>query len=273
MSDTLNLVRIGDQDYRARIERPLDIAIPLDFDGDQPRHFGAPPASAKPMSVKKFVGNVRTGGSCNCQVVTLVPHCNGTHTECVGHVTKERVAVASLARKPIYSAVVATVQPLRPDETDEASDPRPETGDALITAGELSDALQGPAVDALVVRTRPNGPGKRNRDYSAQPYPPYFSLEAIGLIVDRGIEHLLVDVPSIDRAHDEGKLSGHRVFWGMPAGATDLAAARRREATVTEMVFVPNDIPDGHYGLNLQIAPFLSDAAPSRPILYPLERR
>ena len=34
------------------------------------------------------------------------------------------------------------------------------------------------------------------------------------------------------------------------------------------MIFVPNKIIDGKYLLNLQFAPFVSDASPSRPILY-----
>ena len=41
-----------------------------------------------------FVGDTRAGGSCNCEILTLAPHCNGTHTECVGHVTDDRVAVS-----------------------------------------------------------------------------------------------------------------------------------------------------------------------------------
>ena len=38
--------------------------------------------------------------------------------------------------------------------------------------------------------------------------------------------------------------------------------------TITEMVFIPDEVEDGDYLLNLQIAPFFADAAPSRPILY-----
>ena len=36
------------------------------------------------------------------------------------------------------------------------------------------------------------------------------------------------------------------------------------------MIYVPDCISDGSYLLNLQIPAFLSDAAPSRPILYAL---
>jgi hypothetical protein len=40
--------------------------------------------------------------------------------------------------------------------------------------------------------------------------------------------------------------------------------------TVTELIYAPDPIPDGHYLLNLQVAPLLADAAPSRPVLYPV---
>nr|MDQ3322374.1 hypothetical protein [Acidobacteriota bacterium] len=38
--------------------------------------------------------------------------------------------------------------------------------------------------------------------------------------------------------------------------------------TITEMIFAPDSISDGAYLVNLQIAPFIADAAPSRPILF-----
>ena len=40
--------------------------------------------------------------------------------------------------------------------------------------------------------------------------------------------------------------------------------------TITEMIFVDNHIEDGSYLLNLQIPAFVSDAAPSRPIIFKL---
>ena len=39
-------------------------------------------------------------------------------------------------------------------------------------------------------------------------------------------------------------------------------------AFITEMVFIPDEVEDGDYLLNLQIAPFFADTSPSRPILY-----
>jgi hypothetical protein len=85
-----------------------------------------------------------------------------------------------------------------------------------------------------------------------------------------GVEHLLVDLPSVDRMNDGGRLLAHRAFWGMPAGTTHATHATRPNATITELIYVPEQIPDGLYLLSLQVAPFVADAAPSRPLLYPL---
>jgi arylformamidase len=40
--------------------------------------------------------------------------------------------------------------------------------------------------------------------------------------------------------------------------------------TVTEMTLVPDGIPDGLYLLDIAVPAFLSDAAPCRPVIYPL---
>ena len=39
-------------------------------------------------------------------------------------------------------------------------------------------------------------------------------------------------------------------------------------ATITELIRVPVELPDGLYYLNLMIAPLQSDTSPSKPVLY-----
>jgi hypothetical protein len=251
----------------------IDISIPLDFAGRQPSHFGAPPAMARPLEADGFVGDVRAGGSCNCEVLTLTPHCNGTHTECVGHLSRQRVSVAGKALSPLLLAALVSVEPVEAARSDESADPPPRGGDRLITASALRHALENlgetpePQPSALVVRTLPNEPAKTTLDYGSGPVPPYFSLDAIRLIVDHGIQHLLCDLPSVDRSHDEGRLAGHRLFWGLAGDA----GRGRENATVTEMIYVPDTVADGFYALSLQLPPFMTDAAPSRPLLYALD--
>ena len=262
-----------DGPIRADASRAIDISIPLRFGGAQPSHFGASPASAAALRSGEFVGDVRLGGSCNCEEYRLTPHCNGTHTECVGHVTGERSSVHALARSGPEIALLLSIAPVPVSDTQESATPRPKRADRLITARALSAAWQrwrAPQPTALVIRTLPNDAGKLTRAYDPQEPPPFLTSEAVEAIVGRGIEHLLLDVPSLDRSHDEGMLSGHRLFWGLPPGSRTLAQARRPDATVTEMVFVPDEAADGFYLLDLQLAPFVADATPSRPLLYPV---
>ena len=68
--------------------------------------------------------------------------------------------------------------------------------------------------------------------------------------------------------YDAGKLSNHRVFWNVEQGSFDANERTRINSTITELIYVPNEIEDGEYLLNLQIAPFAADASPSRPILF-----
>lgn len=258
---------------RADFSRPIDISIPLDFAGPQPAHFGAPAATASALRSGDFVGDVRIGGSCNCEEYRLTPHCNGTHTEGVGHVTRERLGVHRLANSGPELALLLSVEPVGAAQTSETAVPAPQRGDWLVSAHAIAgawDSWRALTPTALVLRTLPNDASKMSRRYDAAEPPPYLTQAAVGLIVARGIEHLLLDLPSLDRARDEGLLSGHRLFWGLPAGSRSVAEAQRPRATITEMVFVPDDVADGFYLLDLQLAPFVADAAPSRPLLFPL---
>jgi len=99
--------------FRVRGDLGADISLPLDFHGRQPSHFCAPPATARPLEIDGFVGDTRQGGSCNCDVLTLVPHCNGTHTESARHLVTDSPHVASLATDALVPALLLSV-PTRP---------------------------------------------------------------------------------------------------------------------------------------------------------------
>jgi hypothetical protein len=146
-------------------------------------------------------------------------------------------------------------------------------GDRVITRVALAAALRDLETagnQALVVRTTPNGEDKRMRRYEGESPAPFLTLEAARYLVELGIEHLLVDLPSIDRAQDGGLLAAHRLLLG-PAGRKPQRRARRtaRRPTITELVYVPDGVDDGLYLMSLQVPAFAGDAAPSRPLLYP----
>jgi arylformamidase len=249
---------VGSRKFVADMARGTPIAIPMRFEGPQPNFFGVPTATAEPVKSGDWQGDVRKGGSCNVYRYHLVPHCNGTHTECIGHMVEERVSLPDcLPATPMPATLVSlTPKALVIDAT-------------LLQTALLRHPLAG-FHRALVLRTLPNGDDKLSRQYVGPLPCAYLGLDAAELLVRMGVEHLLLDVPSLDPAEDEGRMSAHRVFWGMPADSHKLAAVRRPQATVTEMIYVPDALPDGYYLLDLQIPAFMTDAAPSRPILYPV---
>ncbi len=265
---------VGGRRFRVRSDRGADISLPLDFHGEQPRHFGAPLARAAPLEIGSFIGDTRQGGSCNCEVLTLVPHCNGTHTESVAHVVAGSRNVASLAMDALIPTLLLSV-PIRAAATSaETSDPGPLPGDRWVTAEairEVATQTDSQPQPGLVIRTLPNDESKRVRDYDQGDVPPYFSTDAVDLLVGWGVSHVLIDLPSLDRSHDQGHLTGHRRFWGLPRAGAPAAEPERPEASITEMIYVPDHLTDGVYALSLQIAPLVTDAAPSRPLLFPLE--
>ncbi len=235
--------------YRADLTRPIDISLPLRFNEQGVNAWYAPWPEAAPVEAGNFVGSVARGGSVNFFNVRLNPHGNGTHTECVGHITPEQHSVRRALTRFLFTARLVSLYPVRQAD-----------GDRVITAAQLAEVLQPGEVEAVVLRTLPNDDHKRHVNYSGA-NAPYLEAAAAALLADYGIEHLLLDLPSVDREEDGGRLAAHRAFWRYPE-------ATRQEATITELIYVPNAVADGLYLLQLQLPAFELDAAPAWPVLY-----
>ncbi|HTW38319.1 MAG TPA: cyclase family protein [Steroidobacteraceae bacterium] len=263
-------LRAAAREYLVDLDRPVSLASELSFSAEDPRYFGAPAASSQPLAIAGFSGSVAAGASCNCSTVSLTPHCNGTHTECVGHLTTQPLDAFRVVPPGLLPAVLVSVAPENAACAGETSLPQPRAQDALITQRLLARAWSAAQpraaapVCALVIRTLPD------RDARRDAVPPYLSKEAVLWIVECGIEHLVVELPSVDRLEDDGLLTAHRVFFGLPAGARDLGEARRPGCTITELACVPGTLHDGEYLLELQVPAIAGDAVPSRPLLYAL---
>jgi len=243
--------------------RGRSIAMPLDPHGAQPAFFTTRPANARPLQVGDFIGDMRRGGSCNAETVEFTPHCHGTHTECLGHVTRE----CQVVQETIYAApVLARLVSLRPGPGSNRGDP-PRFSRAALEA-VLAD-LRVPPVEALVVRTLPNDPARMVRAYLDAPDYPIFGPQAMDWLSAQPLKHLLVDMPSLDIPRDEGKLANYRAWWGLDGRPAPPGFDPGRRS-VTEMVFVPDELADGLYWLHLELAPLVGEATPSRPMLYPV---
>ncbi len=235
--------------YNIDLDCPIDISIPLCAGANNVNAWWAEPVKIEPVRMGDFVGDVNEGGSVNFRNVFLNPHGNGTHTECVGHISKEPFTINQSLKTFFFLAQLITIEPTIIDN-----------GDAVIMKEQLQKFMLNADCDALIIRTLPNEKDKLKKQYSGTNFP-YVDAAAMQFIVEQNIQHLLIDLPSVDRESDEGKLAAHHVFWKYPENT-------RTTATITEMIYVADEIMDGIYFLNIQITALENDATPSKPVLY-----
>lgn len=239
--------------YRADLSAPIDLSMPLRNGIDNANCFYAPPVAFWPVEAGSFIGSTERGGPVNFFNVTFNPHGNGTHTECVGHIAKERYVLRECLTEAHFRAKLVSLYPQKTDE-----------GDRVLTRAQLEEVISKHEAEALIIRTFPNDALKLRTTYSGA-NPPYLHHEAAKYIADCGVQHLLLDLPSVDREEDGGLLLAHRAFWQYPE-------AVRESCTITELIYVSNEIKDGFYLLNLQTASFDLDASPSKPVIFAVEK-
>lgn len=230
------------------MQRPMDISIPLHTGDNQVNCYYAPPFSTAPVVMGNFIGDVKQGGAVNYKNVQLNPHGNGTHTECVGHIADMDITIQKTLKQFHFLAYMVSVHPQKESN-----------GDEIVMTHEIIKQLSI-IPEALIIRTLPNAESKCSKNYSGT-NPPYFESAFFAWAAENNIQHILTDLPSLDREQDGGKLLAHRAFFQYPENP-------RLESTITELIFVPDTIADGIYLLNLHVAPFEMDAAPSKPVLF-----
>jgi len=244
----LATINHNNRNHLIDLSKPLDISIPLRGDSSNVNAWYLGHPKIEPHAEGDFVGKISEGASTNFNDIWFNPHAHGTHTECVGHITKEFHSVNQNLNRFFFYAEVVTIAPEKYQE------------DFVISRKQLQYAYGNKKRQAVVIRTLPNLKEKQSTQYS-NTNPPYLLEQTAELLVEKEIDHLLIDLPSVDKEKDSGALLAHQAFW-------NTAGKVRKNATITEFIFVPNSIKDGSYFLNLQVAPFENDASPSRPVLY-----
>jgi kynurenine formamidase len=227
---------------------PLDISIPLVSGSDNLRAWYVDSPVMEPVRANGFTGSVNEGGSVNFRTIQFNPHGHGTHTECLGHITNTVHSVNQSVKQFFCKAQLVTLDPIKSGE------------DTIITLEQFEALNWQSEISAVIIRTNPNHEAKKHLNYSGT-NPTYFESGCVDVLNRLGIIHFIVDLPSVDREHDHGELAFHHKFWGIP----DNPDFKR---TITELAFIEDTISDGVYVLDLQLAPFENDAAPSRPLLY-----
>jgi len=245
----------NNETFQIDLSKPIDISIPLTNTDENPIAWYIEKPQIEPVRFGDWVGKVSEGSSStNFNNIFFNPHGHGTHTECLGHITREFYSINQSLKQFFFTAELITLKPYAQGE------------DHVITKIQIMAALEGKSPEAIVIRTLPNGTDKLSRKYS-NINPAYLHESAAEYIREIGIQHLLIDLPSVDKEHDEGKLLAHKAFWNV-TNVNELNDDARLNATITELIFVADNVRDGSYLLNLQIASFENDASPSKPILY-----
>lgn len=242
------------QNFQIDLSKPIDISIPLSNTDDNPIAWYIEKPEIEPVRFGDWIGKVSEGSSTNFNNIFFNPHGHGTHTECLGHITREFYSINQCLKQFFFTAELVSIAP------------ESIGNDLAITKTQIENALNGKTPEAIVIRTSPNLESKKHKNYS-KTNPPYLLQEAATFIRESGIKHLLIDLPSVDREEDEGRLLAHKAFWNVK-DVDNLNTDARLYCTITEMIFVDDSVKDGSYVLNLQIASFENDASPSKPVLY-----
>lgn len=245
-------LKYSGESFVADLSKAIDISIPV----GQVKCFYAPDPKSEPFKAGDFIGSVSKGSPVNFYNLFLNPHGNGTHTEGLGHISLAHESINDQLKVHHFMAALVSV------ETTLVNN------DQLVTLDNFKESCNWEIPEAIVIRTLPNLETKLTTDYSGT-NPPYLEEALIRHLAEQGVEHLIVDLPSVDREEDGGKLLGHKAFWNLN-DITKSADSNRAHCTITELVYIRNDIEDGLYLLNLQIPSISLDAVPSKPVLYKL---
>ena len=241
-------IQIQDKSIEIDLSKPLDISIPMQASDENPLAWYLGKPSIEPVKMGDWTGKVSEGASVNFNNVIFNPHAHGTHTECFGHISHEFHSVNDSLKTFFFLAEVISVTPEKVDK------------DEIISEESIKNSLKGKTPEAIIIRTLPNNPEKKSKHWSDTNWP-FLHEKAALFLREIGVKHLLIDLPSVDKEKDEGKLLAHKAFWNYPEKP-------RVSCTISELIYVDDSISDGSYLLNLQIASFHNDASPSKPVLY-----
>ena len=251
--------------WEADLDRARSIARPIRFDGSSARAFGLPAASREAFRAGGASLALEEGGTLDCYGLTIWPHGNGTHTESVGHLARGAPAPCELLGASPLLAALVTLPIARLGDLSDTYEQRSGPDDSVFGADALRSALSivaaGLSPAALIMRAAPGA------DAGA---PVYLTTEAARVVRAAGVEHLVLELASLDRLEDGGALANHRIFWGLEPGQAEARLARGPRRTITELACVPEELADGLWALQIHLPALITDAVPSRPILSPL---
>ena len=213
-------ITIEDTDYMFDEALGIDLSRAVGS-GVNAWYIGSPQMG--PLEVGGAVFSVSSGAAVNFDQIKFAPHAHGTHTETLGHIDENQLVIEEV-RLPLFMPCKLSRPSLWTID-----------GDQVLTEKAL-DLCDYEGVKALVIRLNPNKEYPINYDHTNW---PYLSESATKRLVEAGVEHLVLDVPSIDKEKDQGALLSHCAFW-------KLSDSPRTSATITEFAQIPANLPAGN---------------------------
>jgi kynurenine formamidase len=116
--------------YKADLDKPIDISIPLRAGSKNVNAWHVDPVKIEPVRSGDWIGEVKSGAAVNFRNVYFNPHGNGTHTECVGHISKEDYSINQCLKNFFFIAELISILP------EEISN-----GDLVITETHIKNCL------------------------------------------------------------------------------------------------------------------------------------
>ena len=237
-------IELNNKTYSVDLGTGINISTVLS-NSNKLKAFYAPDVKIEPLVARDFIGDIKQGSPVNFKNVMLNPHGNGTHTECLAHVHDIDWPIYKALPQSHFIADLISVVPTLQDK------------DYIIDSDQLKQANS--EAQALIIRVNHTLTG----DLSGT-NPPYLTSSFMKKVLGLGYQHIVLELPSVDKEDDGGEVANHKLFF-------EIADTPNKYKTITELVDIPNTIKDGQYLLDIQIINLDMDASPSRLMLYPIE--
>ena len=130
----------NNQTFEIDLSKPIDISIPLTNTDDNPIAWYIEKPQIEPVRFGDWVGKVSEGSSStNFNNIFFNPHGHGTHTECLGHITRAFYSINQSLKQFFFIAELISVQPEIHEE------------DLVITQSQIENALKGKTPQAVII--------------------------------------------------------------------------------------------------------------------------
>ena len=250
--------------YEINPKDGVSISIPMNFNDDNnPKFYDETNPQKEFYTYNDIEYNINNNAGCNVPLVKFNVHCSGTHTETASHVFSDANSIGNLLDLNFLPAILISVTP--ESNSDDIYHSEIDFNDRIISKKILKESLASETefVDCIIIRTLPNSENKKNKNYNNSTYP-FLSNDAICFLKGKGVKHIIIDTPSIDRSDDGGQLKNHKIFF-----LDDDKTINKN--TITELAYIPDTCTDGRYFVCIGFPNFQIDAAPSNPVIYRVE--